>query len=159
EIVKNLQAKKSSPAAPPAAPTPAAAPMSGSQPVPVLVLPAPAPNPWEGVTEPEQDAPIAKVPESAKQSRAPWFIAGAVLGLLALVAVLAVVIIRIETAEGTLIVQLSDDADVEARVKGRTLVLTDKDGKERYRLSLTEDRDKAIRTGEYKIRVAGADGL
>ncbi len=144
QIVKDVQAKKAPPAA------------SGSQPVPVYLLPAPAPNAWEDVTEAD-DAPIAKAPATAKRSRAPWYIAGGVLGLLALVAVLAVVVIRVQTAEGTLVVEINDP-DVEARIKNGKLVLVGADGKERYTITAA-DRNKTIDAGVYKIRVEGADGL
>ena len=126
--------------------------------MPVYVLPAPAPSPWEDVTEADDEAaPIAKVPAAAKRGRAPWYIAGGVLGLLALIAVLAVVIIRVQTAEGTLVVEITDP-DVEARIKGKELVLVGADGKEKYRITAA-DRNKTIDAGQYSIRVEGADGL
>ncbi len=150
QIVKDVQAKKS-----PAVPAPAA---SSSQPVPVYLLPAPAPNAWEDVTEADAEgAPIAKVPAAAKRGRAPWYVAGGVLGLLALVAVLAVVIIRVQTAEGTLVVEITDP-DVEARIKNGKLVLVGADGKEKYTIT-SADRNKTIDAGQYSIRVEGADGL
>jgi serine/threonine protein kinase len=159
-IVKDLQAQKAAPTA--SAPPPVSTP----QPVPVYVAPARDPNPWEGVTEtdeepvPRERAPAKKPGRSpAPSSRSQWYVAGGVmvLGLLALVAVLVVVIIRTQTAEGTLVVETSD-ADAEARFKNGKLVLLGPDGKERYTLAPTE-RSKKIAAGAYTVRVEGADGL
>jgi serine/threonine protein kinase len=151
-IVKDLQAKKAGPAAS-ASPAP-----SSSQPVPVYVLPTSAASPGEDVTEAEDEAPVAKKARPAKRNRAPWLIAGGVLGLLALCATLAAVVIRVQTAEGTLVVEISDPA-VEAKVKNGKLVLVDADGKDRYTISPAAERDRRIDAGEYTIRVEGADGL
>jgi WD40 repeat protein/serine/threonine protein kinase len=79
----------------------------------------------------------------------------ALLGTMA--AALATVILRVETPAGTLLVELND-ADVVARIKGGTLILSGPDGKVRYRLSIAESANK-IDAGPYKIRVEGADGL
>ncbi|OWK43987.1 protein kinase domain-containing protein [Fimbriiglobus ruber] len=68
-----------------------------------------------------------------------------------------VVLLRIETANGTLVVEIND-AGVEARIKGGTLILSGPDDKVRYTLSLGE-RVKQIEAGPYKIRVEGSDGL
>jgi hypothetical protein len=83
-------------------------------------------------------------------------IAAGVLGLCALVA-LAVAVLRFDTGEGTLVVEI-DDPNVEARFKNGTLVLIGPDGKERYTLSPSE-RNKKIASGPYAVRVQGADGL
>ena len=99
----------------------------------------------------------AKARTATQRNRAPWFIAGGVLGLCALVA-LAVVILHVQTAEGTLVVEINDP-DVEARIKNGMLVMVGADGKERYTLSPAEDRNKKIDPGTYTIRVEGADGL
>jgi serine/threonine protein kinase len=153
EVIKEWQAKKAA-----AQPTP-----SGSQPVPVLLLPVPEPapvpasNPWEEVTEADEDAPIAKAPEPAEPNRALWYIAAGALGFLALIAVLVVVIVRADTARGTLVIEINDP-EAEARIKSGKLVLLGPDGKERYTLAPTE-RSKTIDAGAYTIRVEGADGL
>jgi serine/threonine protein kinase len=148
QILKDLQAKKASPSAL----------LSGSQAVAVYTLPAPALNPWEDMTEVGAEEPVAKAPEPAKQrNRAPWYIAGGILGVLLLGAALAVVIIRVQTAEGTLVVEINDP-DVETRIKNGKLVLIGPDGKERYTIS-SVDRNKKIDAGAYTIRVEGADGL
>ena len=144
QVVKDLQARKAVPA--PAAP-PEAAP-SSSQPMPVVTLPAPAPSPWEDVTEEESK------PAAAKKGGVPWLLAG---GALALAAVLAVVVIRLQTAEGTLVVELSDPG-LGARFKDGRLALVGPDGKERYTLSVG-GQDRKIDAGAYTIRVVGADGL
>src|SRR5207253_2798745 len=46
----------------------------------------------------------------------------------------------------------------EARIKFGKLVLVGPDGKERYTITASE-RNNKISTGEYKVRVEGADGL
>jgi serine/threonine protein kinase len=178
QIVKDLQARKAAAASPNA---------STSQPVPVYVLPTPAPSPWEEVIEAEvtrpevieaevteteaEEPPSRKAPakppnrapkrkaqaKRSKGNRATWIIAASALGLIALFAVLAVVVVRVQTAEGTLVVELNDP-DVEARIKNGKLVLLGPDGKERYTLSPAE-RNKKIDAGSYTIRVEGADGV
>ncbi|HTU19960.1 MAG TPA: protein kinase [Gemmataceae bacterium] len=70
---------------------------------------------------------------------------------------LAVVLLRVETANGTLLVEMNDD-EVEARIKNGKLILTGPDGKVRYTLTAKE-RSKQLEAGPYKIRVEGADGL
>ncbi len=83
-----------------------------------------------------------------------------VLGLLALLPLgwwLATVILRVETANGTLIVEMNDP-EAEARIKGGKLILTGPDDKVRYTISPSK-RDNKIDAGPYKIRVEGADGL
>jgi serine/threonine protein kinase len=152
QIVKDAQAQT---------PSARASPVSNAPPAPVCAPPAPAPNPWEDVTGTgAEPVPRAKAPaREPERGRARWYIAGGVLGLglLALVAVLAVIIVHVETAEGTLVVELND-ADVEARLKTGKLVLLGPDGKERYTLSPAE-RSKTIAAGTYTVRVEGADGL
>jgi hypothetical protein len=69
----------------------------------------------------------------------------------------ATVILRVETANGTLVVEMND-AEAEARIKDGRLVLTGPDGKVRYTLSPGE-REANIDAGAYKVRVEGADGL
>jgi len=71
--------------------------------------------------------------------------------------VVAAVILRVETANGTLVVEM-DDAETEAHIKNGKLILTGPDDKVRYTLSPSEG-DKKIEAGPYKIRVEGADGL
>jgi hypothetical protein len=70
---------------------------------------------------------------------------------------LAAVVLRVETANGTLVVEIND-AETEARIKGGKLVLSGPDGKVCYTLSPGE-RDREIEAGPYKVRVEGADGL
>jgi hypothetical protein len=70
---------------------------------------------------------------------------------------LAAVVLRVETANGTLVVEMND-AEAEARIKGGKLILTGPDDKIRYTLSPGE-RNKQIDAGTYKVRVEGADGL
>ena len=70
---------------------------------------------------------------------------------------IAVTVLRMETPNGTLIVEINDP-DVEAKIKGGKLILTGPDGKDRYILTAA-DRNKKRGVGDYAIRVAGADGL
>ena len=69
---------------------------------------------------------------------------------------LAIVMLRVETTDGTLIVEMNDD-EVEARIKNGKLILSGPDGS-RYTLTPNERR-KDLKTGSYTIRVEGADGL
>jgi tRNA A-37 threonylcarbamoyl transferase component Bud32 len=135
---------------------------NGPVPLPVRVMPAPASNPWEDVTEPDDEPATRIAPAAVGRSRRvwmrrPWVLAGTALGLLVLCALVAAVVIRVDTGEGTLTVEITDP-DVEARVKDGKLVLCGPDGKERYRIAPAE-RDKKLDPGAYTIRVEGADGL
>jgi serine/threonine protein kinase len=135
---------------------------TGPAPVPVYVLPAPAPNPWEDATEPDDEPATRIAPAAVGRSRRvwmrrPWVLAGTALGLLVLAALVAAVVIRVDTGEGTLTVEITDP-DVEARIRNGMLVLYGPDGKERYRIAPAE-RDKKLDPGAYTIRVEGADGL
>ena len=69
----------------------------------------------------------------------------------------AMAVFRVETPNGTLVVEMDGD-EVEARVKGGKLILTGPDGKVRYTLT-AKDRNKKLDAGPYTIRVEGADGL
>jgi len=83
-----------------------------------------------------------------------------VASLLAVVlfgAILSGVVLRLETADGTLVVEINDK-EVEARIKDGKLILTGPDGKVRYTLT-PGDRNKQLAAGPYKIRVEGAAGL
>ncbi len=71
---------------------------------------------------------------------------------------LAFVVLRVETPNGTLIVEIEKDADVEALIKKGKLILIGPDGKVRYELAPSEG-NKKIDAGSYKIRVKGVDGL
>ena len=139
QIAKDAQAKKSAPQRP--EPKPDVGPITAA---------------WEEVTEEETAAPVAKASVPAKRRRAPWFIAGGVLAALA-VAAAAAFVLRVQTANGTLVVEINDPA-VEARIKNGKLVLADADGKDRYTIT-PADRDTKINAGAYTIRVEGADGL
>ncbi len=122
------------------------------------VAPGPNANPWEDITESEPvHTPMATPAVKAKRGRTPLLAALGLLALVPLVWWLAVVILRVETANGTLLVEIND-AEPEARIKNGKLILTGPDGKVRYTLSLSE-RNKKIDAGPYKIRVEGADGL
>jgi predicted RNA-binding Zn-ribbon protein involved in translation (DUF1610 family) len=70
---------------------------------------------------------------------------------------LAMVLLRVETAKGTLIVEL-DGTETEARIKNGKVVLTRPDGKALYTLSPSE-RNRELPAGAYRVRVEGADGL
>jgi Leucine-rich repeat (LRR) protein len=81
------------------------------------------------------------------------------VGLLALVPLVwwLVTVLRFETPNGTLVVQINH-AETEARIKNGKLTLLGPDGKVRYTLSASE-RSKQIEAGPYKVRVEGADGV
>ena len=98
--------------------------------------------------------PAARTPGKPPWKR-PAGIALAVL--LPLVALAAATVLRVETADGTLIVEVDDPA-FEARIKDGRVIVSGPDGKDRYTLSAGE-RDKRIAAGPYKVRVEGADGL
>jgi serine/threonine protein kinase len=175
QIVRYIQSRNSAPA--PSAPVvvapsvPAAPADSLTPPVPkweeaidtrpLCAIKTPGPR-ARSAPEPEQDeskrarSPKRKARKSADRGRMRWYIAGGVLGLFTLVA-LAVAILRFETGEGTLVVEIADP-NVEARFRNGTLVLVGPDGKDRYTLSPTE-RNKKIAPGPYTVRVQGADGL
>ncbi|QEL15099.1 bifunctional serine/threonine-protein kinase/formylglycine-generating enzyme family protein [Limnoglobus roseus] len=84
---------------------------------------------------------------------------GIAISIVALIGVawLANVVLRVETSNGTLIVEISDP-EIEARIKDGKVILTGADGKTRYTLA-PSDREKKITAGAYGIRVEGADGL
>ena len=84
-------------------------------------------------------------------------LAVALVALLALFWWLAGSVLRVETANGTLVVEMND-AETEARIKKGKLILTGPDDKVRYVLAPSE-RNKKIEAGSYKIQVEGADGL
>jgi uncharacterized membrane protein/tRNA A-37 threonylcarbamoyl transferase component Bud32 len=98
-----------------------------------------------------------ETPAKPRRGRTPLLAALGLLVLMPLVWWLATVILRVETANGTLIVEIND-AETEARIKNGKLILTGPDEKVLYTLSPGE-RDKKIDAGPYKIRVEGADGL
>ncbi|MFO0803864.1 MAG: serine/threonine-protein kinase [Gemmataceae bacterium] len=126
--------------------------------VPVfLAPPAYLPNdPWSSIDTTEIAVPSsAEPPPKANRSR-PWMLY-ACLALFLPMAAAAVFVIRIITADGTLIVEINDES-VETRIKGGKLVLLGPDGKEKYTLSIAKG-DTVVRPGDYRIRVVGADRL
>ncbi|HEX4611806.1 MAG TPA: protein kinase, partial [Urbifossiella sp.] len=117
-------------------------------------LPSVAESPFEQLSAP---APVEVAPKSSGRPiwRRPVLVAAGLL--LPLVAWAAAVVFRVETPNGTIVVEINDPV-VEARIKEGRLILTGPDGKDRYILTAAE-RDKKIDAGPYKIRVEGADGL
>src|SRR5262249_40191781 len=79
------------------------------------------------------------------------------LALVPLILYLSGVILRVETENGALVVEMNDPA-VEARIKNGKLILSGPDGKDLYTLTPGE-RSKEIPPGPYKVRVEGADRL
>jgi len=149
KIVKDLQAKKAAPAgAVTSVPVPQAPP---TQNAPVAVAKTPEDT---AAVEPE---PALKPRAKGRRIRAPLLGALAVMILVPVGWWLATVVLRVETPEGTLVVEI-DDPDVEARIKNGKLILTDADGKVRYILTPSE-RNRKLDAGPYKIHVEGADGL
>ncbi|MGH7225480.1 MAG: serine/threonine protein kinase, partial [Gemmataceae bacterium] len=134
-------------------------------------LPAPPPPvAWDSLTDsvlagtrPRTSGAVIQRRSTAGESASwkRWLMAGGVAACLLLLGWLsywlAVVLLRVETPNGTLIVEMNDK-DVEARIKDGKLILTGSDGKVRYTLS-PNDRRKQLEVGSYKIRVEGADGL
>jgi len=117
---------------------------------------------FEGLGEAVVSSKKAKPARKAAMStRKKWWTGVSVaVGLLLLGSLgywLAAVLLRVETPNGTLIVEMNDD-EVEARIKNGKLILSGPDGKVRYTLS-PHDRRKQLEAGAYKIRVQGADGL
>jgi serine/threonine protein kinase len=146
-------------------PGPSEKPVAKATSKPVLkpLVPKPAVLTAQIVSEPEPEAhePTRRA-RKAKRRKATgwppawWHVAGGALALFALVA-LAVVVLRLGTGEGELIVEI-DDPNVEARIKNGRLVVVGPDGKDQYTLSPSE-RNKKLAAGPYTIRVEGADGL
>jgi hypothetical protein len=95
--------------------------------------------------------------QQAGRKRVLLVLAVTLIALVPLTWWLATVVLRIETATGTLVVAMND-AETETRIKNGKLVLTGPDGKVRYTLSRSE-RNKKIDAGPYHVRVEGADGL
>ena len=91
------------------------------------------------------------------RGRAPLLVGLGLLVLAPLALWLAVTMLRVETPNGTLLVELNG-AEAEARVRDGKLILTAADGKDRYTLS-PRQHDNKIEAGPYKIRVEGSDGL
>jgi len=115
-------------------------------------------DPWASIDETGQESVVTTpktATEKVKRSR-PWLLYVSLIALIPLIA-LAVMVVRIATADGTLVVELHDK-DVEARVKNGKLVLLGADGKERYKLEINKS-NTPVAAGEYRIRVEGADGL
>jgi hypothetical protein len=124
--------------------------------------PAPAktrtPEPFAEIDDPTEsvNAPKPQPATAEKRSRKPLFMASGILALMILVT-LAVVVLRVETPEGTIVVEMNNP-DVEARIKDGKLVLVGPDGNDRYVITPGE-RNKKIDAGAYTVRVEGADGL
>ena len=141
-------------------------PAAPQKPVPAVVAPAPvyrpAPAPFDELTDeaPPVRRSAKKKPTPAKaawNARRIGIAAGIALAVMIPAIWLGSYLLRVETPNGTLIVEVADD-EVEAKIKGGKLVLSGPDGKVRYTLSAGE-RDKKLDPGAYKIRVEGADGL
>ncbi len=103
------------------------------------------------------DAPAARPAQAAARARRPLWAAIVVAALLPLAGAVAAVAFRLQTANGTLVVEIDDPA-VEARIKGGKLILSGPDGRTVYTIE-PGVRDRKIDTGAYKVRVEGADGL
>jgi serine/threonine protein kinase/Leucine-rich repeat (LRR) protein len=100
-----------------------------------------------------EDHPPARRP--AARSRKPLvFVAVAVLAAIALAAAAAQLIFS--TKDGTLVVEVDDDADVRFR-KGK-LEVYDAAGKLKYTLEPSE-KNKTLPPGKYLVKVVGADGV
>ena len=134
----------------------------------VLVPPSaatPAFDPWatDYGEDTEHNAPLSLevIPPSEKpiatprKSKKPLFIA---LGLLAIIPILwlASTFIRVETPDGTLVVEVDNDAEV--RFKNGSIQLFDTEGVLKYTLTAS-DKNKSLPPGQYLVKVTGADGV
>ncbi|MCE9561992.1 MAG: protein kinase [Planctomycetes bacterium] len=109
---------------------------------------------------PKEPATLTYTPEHAsampaKQSRRPLvFVAVAVMFLV--VAAVAASQFVFTTNDGTLIVEVDDDADV--RFKNGKLEIYDEKGVLKYTLAPSE-KNKTLPPGKYLVKVVGADGV
>jgi WD40 repeat protein/serine/threonine protein kinase len=158
EVARALQPFFKGPAKPAATVVP--------QPVKAPVAPEKKESPFADLGEASPRKPAKKpvrdqaAPQAAAWWKRPPVLAGVATGVLALLTLgvlLSLVILRVETPNGTLLVEIKDD-EVEARIKNGKLILTGSDGKVRYTLTPSE-RNKKLEPGAYKIHVEGADGL
>jgi serine/threonine protein kinase len=145
-IARDLQPKPSAPVVP----------VATAVLVPTATL-RPADSPWEDITSEGHESVHPMPLPKPKSWRTPMIVVAACLLALVPLGWWLATVIRVETAEGTLLVRI-DDPEVEARIKSGRLILTSADGKDRYTLTPVE-RTKRLGAGPYKIRVEGADGL
>jgi len=122
-------------------------------PVPQASSPTVDYSPFGDLVEPTAPAPAVK----KAKARRITAVALALALLTPLCVWLAYIVLRVETPNGTLLVEMNDD-EVEARIKKGKLILSGPDDKVRYTLT-PKDRSKKLDAGPYKIRVEGADGL
>jgi serine/threonine protein kinase len=135
---------------PPAAPPPLTVVPSVSVEVVPVVVHSPV------TTFVEEPEPISRPRRKKRRSSLMWVVALVLMVPLGVLLAL-VLVLRVETPEGTLVVEMDGD-EVEAKIKGGKLVLAGADGKTRYTLSAKE-RTKTLAEGGYTLRVEGADGL
>ncbi|MCE9567745.1 MAG: protein kinase [Planctomycetes bacterium] len=114
-------------------------------------------RPTVSVAKPLPAATPSTAELAPRRNRTKLFVAVGLLALLPLVGWLAVIVLRVETEQGTFVVEI-DDPEVEARIKNGKLILTGPDGKHHYTI-MPGERDKKLAAGPYKLRVEGADGL
>ncbi len=86
-----------------------------------------------------------------KSRVATWLTLGGFMAILA-----TIVILILQTSNGTLIVEFDDSTDV--RVKNGLLQIHDEDGNLRYTLGPSANQQQ-VATGKYHVNVTGADGL
>jgi serine/threonine protein kinase/Leucine-rich repeat (LRR) protein len=110
----------------------------------------------ENTTVSSRQAPGTNSPVPGRRYRRSLFLAVALAVLIPVSYWLASIILRVETPNGTLIVEMDDD--VEALIKNGKVILSGPDGNVRYTLSANE-RQNTIEAGVYTVRVDGADGL
>lgn len=135
--------------------------LASAKPPPLPATPAQPPVAWDSLTESVIAATQSPRTGAARGARNQGLMGATVaVGLLVLGLLsyyLAAVLFRVETPNGTLVVEMHDE-EVEARIKNGKLILTGPDGKVRYTLT-ANDRNKKLAAGPYQIRVEGADGL
>ncbi len=98
-------------------------------------------------------------PAAMQAGRKKWIIGAGVVALAVLLTLggwLVAVMLRVETATGTLVVETNDN-EVDARIKGGKFIVSGPDGKSH---TLTgNERSRKLDAGSYKIRVEGVNGL
>lgn len=115
-------------------------------------------DPFEGIDNDLSSEPAVPKAASGKPKKLPWIAIGLALLLLS-AGVAAIVVMKVESPNGTLIVEIEGD-DVETRVKGKKLTITDKKANRTYDLTIEgQTNPMNLPTGEYEIAVSDDSGL
>ena len=128
---------------------------------PVLVDQTAVTDPWAGIDEPNQTAALAKsasapTDRAIRKPRWRFAIAVAAMVLLLVGGSLTAYKLVFETKDGTLVVEVANDAEV--RFKNGELQVYGEDGKLKYTLKPNE-RSKTMPPGKYSVQVVSPDGV